>query len=150
MFNDSLVTVWSAPNYCYRCGNSASIMRVDDAGRTTFKVYDAAVENSTDQRNPALRRLVSAIAIGQEHRSLSEAENGAACPKRIFEPITDCCLLIGNSIIFRLVTGDPYQNTAGNGIPHRSSDSRLGILRSDGHSCTLDRLMHGPWLIVWQ
>jgi hypothetical protein len=60
MFDESLVTVWSAPNYCYRCGNSASIMRVDETGQTTFKVYDAAEENTTDQRNPALRRLVSA------------------------------------------------------------------------------------------
>ena len=59
MFDDSLVTVWSAPNYCYRCGNSASIMRVDAEGQTTFKVYDAAEENATDQKNPALRRLVS-------------------------------------------------------------------------------------------
>ena len=59
MFDESLVTVWSAPNYCYRCGNSASVMRVEDGGKTTFRVYEAAVENSTDSKNPILRRMVS-------------------------------------------------------------------------------------------
>jgi serine/threonine-protein phosphatase 6 catalytic subunit len=59
MFNDSLVTVWSAPNYCYRCGNLASIMQVDADGKSSFKTYNAADENNTDQKNPNIRRLVS-------------------------------------------------------------------------------------------
>lgn len=57
MFDDALVTVWSAPNYCYRCGNSASIMEVSEDGRTNFKVYLAAEENDSDPKNEAARRV---------------------------------------------------------------------------------------------
>eukprot|EP00921_Rhytidocystis_pertsovi_P007662 GHVQ01012699.1.p1 GENE.GHVQ01012699.1~~GHVQ01012699.1.p1 ORF type:complete len:308 (+),score=27.01 GHVQ01012699.1:394-1317(+) len=41
-FGESLVTVWSAPNYCYRCGNVASIMEVDENLCPAFKKFEAA------------------------------------------------------------------------------------------------------------
>ncbi|KAK3371510.1 Metallo-dependent phosphatase-like protein [Lasiosphaeria ovina] len=50
----SVVTVWSAPNYCYRCGNVASIMTVDRDLKTKFSIFSAVPE---DQRHvPANRR----------------------------------------------------------------------------------------------
>jgi serine/threonine-protein phosphatase PPG1 len=45
LFNGRLSTVWSAPNYCYRCGNRASICEVADTGTMSFNVFDESPEN---------------------------------------------------------------------------------------------------------
>jgi serine/threonine-protein phosphatase 4 catalytic subunit len=45
MFDNSLVTIWSAPNYCYRCGNIASIMELDENLNQTFRIFEAAPQD---------------------------------------------------------------------------------------------------------
>ncbi len=41
----SLVTVWSAPNYCYRCGNVASILRIGKDLEREFRVFRESPES---------------------------------------------------------------------------------------------------------
>lgn len=82
MHDDNIVTVWSAPNYCYRCGNVASVFQVGDLldtparpeadreaqddtqgepkshsrfGPSNFKIFDAVPDQDRmlPARNPA-------------------------------------------------------------------------------------------------
>lgn len=41
-FNETVLTVWSAPNYCYRCGNVAAILRLDEYLNRDFAIFEAA------------------------------------------------------------------------------------------------------------
>ena len=38
----NVVTIFSAPNYCYRCGNEAAIMEVDEFMKFNFLQFDPA------------------------------------------------------------------------------------------------------------
>jgi len=55
MFEKTLVTVWSAPNYCYRCGNVAAILELDEHCTPNFKIFEAAPEEARGipQKKPA-------------------------------------------------------------------------------------------------
>eukprot|EP01059_Diplonema_ambulator_P006451 TRINITY_DN16152_c0_g3_i1.p1 TRINITY_DN16152_c0_g3~~TRINITY_DN16152_c0_g3_i1.p1 ORF type:complete len:307 (+),score=52.95 TRINITY_DN16152_c0_g3_i1:63-983(+) len=56
MFDDTCVTVWSAPNYCYRCGNVASILKFDEKLEKTYQIVDAAPQETRGipAKKPAL------------------------------------------------------------------------------------------------
>lgn len=41
MFDEKLVTVWSAPNYCYRCGNVASILNFRTSKERETRIFYA-------------------------------------------------------------------------------------------------------------
>jgi len=58
MFDEALATVWSAPNYCYRCGNMAAILTVQENGARSFTVYGPAEENERDAAQQRTRRAV--------------------------------------------------------------------------------------------
>jgi len=56
-----LVTIFSAPNYCYRCGNQAAIMETDEHLEYTFLQFDFAPRNHGPElefeQNPYVNRV---------------------------------------------------------------------------------------------
>jgi len=45
----NLVTVWSAPNYCYRCGNVAAILELNENLDRKWTIFNAVPESAKSQ-----------------------------------------------------------------------------------------------------
>jgi hypothetical protein len=89
MFDEQLVTVWSAPNYCYRCGNVAAILELDEHLERSFKIYDAAPQ---DQRGAPAKK------VRARARARARGGGGFFCPLSLFcAPPPSPCLLLPRS-----------------------------------------------------
>lgn len=59
MFGGKLATVWSAPNYCYRFENLASILELDEHLNEHFNIFEDAPENRKKEVDKKMRQINS-------------------------------------------------------------------------------------------
>ena len=48
-FDKKLVTVWSAPNYCYRMNNKACLLSLDEHLERDFIIFETVPESSNSK-----------------------------------------------------------------------------------------------------
>lgn len=85
LFEDNLSTVWSAPNYCYRFGNTASILEISEDNSRYFNVFGPAPES--DRQRPGTEAAsnksenASVAAPKASAPVASQAEGGSAADR---------------------------------------------------------------------
>ena len=88
--NKQVLSIFSAPNYCYRCGNEAAIIEIEDENNYIFKTYSAAPKETYYKRKKNYKeRRDSADIDGEEEDIEMKEENNNAQNNNEKENIED-------------------------------------------------------------
>jgi hypothetical protein len=127
MFHDQLVTVWSAPNYCYRCGNIAAILELDEHLTKNFKVFEAAPQEARGAQSK--RATPEYFLVGQRGGGWRRGERaGRWC--RAEPRLAWWLFALAASVALTLALPPPPPPPA---LPPPRSERRVPL--QHGHSC---------------
>jgi len=74
--NKNVLSIFSAPNYCYRCGNEASIVEIEDENNFNLKTYSAAPKETYYKKKKYTKeRRDSADIDGEEDVEMTKEDN---------------------------------------------------------------------------
>lgn len=79
LFDDSLSTVWSAPKYCYRFGNTASILEISEDLSRFFNVYGPAPES--ERYRPGMEQPPVAVGFSAAAGGSGSGSGGGGQPR---------------------------------------------------------------------
>lgn len=75
LFGGKLATVWSAPNYCHRYENLASILELDEQLNEFFNIFEDAPENTREKKVDKERDVFSVGSDSTRRSSLASSNS---------------------------------------------------------------------------